>query len=66
MTQTTMAELGRSAYRAYGQVTDFKNFQGDPMPEWDDLGQHIQEAWMESAYSSYMQGWRHAREQPDA
>jgi hypothetical protein len=41
--------LGRLAYKAYGGVTDFKNFQGDPMPEWDALPAKIREAWQAAA-----------------
>lgn len=36
-------------YRAYGSVTDFKNYQGNPMPEWRDLPPKIQEAWRAAA-----------------
>lgn len=35
-----------SAYRAYGEVTGFKNYQGLPMPEWDALTDTIREAWV--------------------
>lgn len=38
--------LAKVAYRAYGAVTGFKNFRGDPMPEWADLGDTIQAAWI--------------------
>ena len=41
--------LAREAYKAYGAVTDFKNFQGNPMPEWDDLPQKIRDAWVAAA-----------------
>lgn len=37
--------IAKQAYAAYGKVTDFKNFRGEPMPEWEDLPQKIQEAW---------------------
>ena len=43
------ASLGRAAYHRYGQVTDFKNFRGDPMPKWEDLGEKIQQAWIAAA-----------------
>lgn len=33
------------AYQAYGQVTDFKNYQGLPMPSWSELPPKIREAW---------------------
>ena len=32
-------------YKVYGGVTDFKNFQGNPMPEWDALPNKIKLAW---------------------
>lgn len=37
--------LARLAYAAYGKTTDFKNFQGNPMPEFDNLPEKIKEAW---------------------
>jgi hypothetical protein len=42
-------ELARAAYAAYGEVTGHKNFRGDPMPDWDDLGDTIQRAWAGAA-----------------
>lgn len=41
-----MVERAKEAYRAYGSVTDFKNYQGLPMPEWDSLTEKIREAWI--------------------
>ena len=38
--------LAERSYTAYGQVTSFKNFKGDPMPEFDELPETIQEAWI--------------------
>ena len=37
--------LAMVAYHAYGSVTDHKNYQGLPMPEWDELPPKIQDAW---------------------
>jgi hypothetical protein len=37
--------LAQEAYKAYGGVTDWKNYQGLPMPKWEDLTPTIQEAW---------------------
>lgn len=37
--------IARSAYNAYGKVTEFKNYAGLPMPKWEDLTPKIQEAW---------------------
>lgn len=42
-------ELAKGAYEAYGGVTDHKNYQGLPMPEWDALTDKIKEAWMSAA-----------------
>lgn len=36
---------GEDLYNVYGSVTEFKNFQGNPMPEWKDLPEKIQLAW---------------------
>lgn len=36
---------GKNLYQVYGSVTDFKNYQGNPMPEWEDLPEKIQLAW---------------------
>ena len=41
--------LARLAYAAYGKVTGGKNFQGQPMPAFDDLGSTIQAAWRSGA-----------------
>ena len=38
--------LARIAYAAYGKTTDFKNFQGNPMPEFSVLPDKIKEAWL--------------------
>lgn len=46
---TTAETLAKVAYRAYGETTDFKNFRGEPMPEWNDLGERIQKAWVAAA-----------------
>jgi len=46
-----LEDLARMAYRAYGETTDFKNYQGLPMPTWDDLGERIQTAWRAAAES---------------
>jgi len=53
--QIVMAKL---AYAAYGQTTNFKNFQGNPMPNWDQLGDTIQAAWVSAsnAVASYLEG----------
>lgn len=39
------ATTGKELYQVYGDMVDFKNFQGNPMPEWEALPPKIQEAW---------------------
>lgn len=38
--------LARNMYQAYGNTTDFKNYQGHPMPTWEELPEKIKEAWI--------------------
>ncbi|MEU1407105.1 hypothetical protein ABZ471_32995 [Streptomyces sp. NPDC005728] len=38
-------ELAQAAYLAYGQATGGKNYRGEQMPPWEDLGSTIQTAW---------------------
>lgn len=47
----TLRQLAEEAYARYGSVTEFKNFRGDPMPAFADLGPKIQAAW-EAAVSA--------------
>lgn len=46
MTDDTFARI---AYRAYGDATGGLNYQGLPMPAWDNLGDTIQAAWIAAA-----------------
>ena len=41
--------LAQAAYAAYGKVVEYKNFKGDPMPEFADLPLKIQAAWIAAA-----------------
>ncbi len=48
--------IAEEAYRAYGIVTDFKNYQGLPMPTFDELSKTIKQAWVtacQQAVDSY-------------
>lgn len=45
----SVEDCAKEAYERYGSVTDFKNFQGNPMPKWDELPEKIQEAWKAAA-----------------
>lgn len=49
MTTTTPESRARIAYTAYGRKVNFRNFQGDPMPSFDELPQAIRDAWIASA-----------------
>jgi hypothetical protein len=49
ITEKELDWLARQAYRAYGQVTGFKNYQGHSMPDFDGLGETIQSAWRAAA-----------------
>lgn len=49
MTTTTPESRARIAYTAYGRVTEFKNFRGDPMPVFDELPEQIKQAWIAAA-----------------
>jgi hypothetical protein len=42
-------DFAKSAYKAYAANTGNKNFQGNPMPEWEQLPAAIQTAWEASA-----------------
>jgi hypothetical protein len=48
-TTTTPESRARIAYTAYGRVTGFKNFRGEPMPAFDDLPDQIKQAWTKAA-----------------
>jgi hypothetical protein len=40
-----MPDLAKIAYEAYGASTGGKNYQGLPMPPWDELPPAIRDAW---------------------
>ena len=40
-----MSERAKAAYAAYGEVVGWKNFRGDPMPQFNELPEVIQRAW---------------------
>ncbi len=46
---TKAIDLGRTGYEAYGKTTDFKNYQGLPMPDWEELPEQIRSAWVSAA-----------------
>lgn len=42
-------QLARRAYIAYGDSVGWRNHQGNPMPAWLDLPEHIRDAWTAAA-----------------
>ncbi|GEM_PF-3452032 len=44
-TDTTWKAIAPIAYNAYGSVVGFKNYQGHPMPSFDQLPETIKQAW---------------------
>lgn len=50
-------ELARVAYQAYGDSVEWKNYQGLPMPKYDDLGEKIQKAWIAASKAAAHSFW---------
>ncbi len=50
-------KLAKQSYYAYGSVTEFKNYQGLPMPEWEQLTDKIREAWKAAARYAFNEGF---------
>lgn len=48
-----LLECAIRAYDAYGEVTDHKNYQGLPMPKWDELTDKIRAAWVNAVKSVF-------------
>lgn len=46
-----MIDWGLIAYHAYGNRVAWKNFRGDPIPEWKDLGDEIRAGWDAAAHA---------------
>jgi hypothetical protein len=44
---------GQEAYRAYGDVVGWQNYQGLPMPSWENLTPKIREAWVAAAAAAH-------------
>lgn len=42
-------DLARIGYDAYGDRAEWKNYEGKPMPQWDELPQHIRDKWRSAA-----------------
>ena len=44
-----MKTLAQIAYEAYGDTVGWVNYQGLPMPKWNDLPEIIKDAWLAAA-----------------
>lgn len=49
-------DLVKRCYLAYCKSVEFKNFQGDKIPEFDDLPLKIQQAWHNAVAVAYLAG----------
>lgn len=57
LTYEEIEKLAKQSYYAYGNVTDFKNYQGLPMPKWEALTDKIREAWRAAARYAFSEGY---------
>lgn len=48
-TPIDLTEAAKIAYSAYGKTTDYKNYQGNPMPKFEDLPEAIRNAWINAS-----------------
>jgi hypothetical protein len=44
-----LGDLARIGYEAYGAEADWKAYNGEPMPQWDELPGHIHTKWTSAA-----------------
>lgn len=42
-------DLAQKAYEDYAEYTNWKNYQGLTMPQWEDLPEGVKNAWMNAA-----------------
>lgn len=56
--------FGEYAYQVYGNSVEWRNFQGNPMPLWEDLSDAIREAWEEVGDALYDIGYDDGRYDP--
>ncbi len=54
----SLEDVARAMYAAYGEITGHKNYLGNPMPDWADLGDTVQQAWLGAARVGYAWGYR--------
>ncbi len=56
--KATIARQAKLAYTAYGDSVGWVNHQGQPMPQFSDLGPAIQAAWRAAAWECFAAGYR--------
>jgi hypothetical protein len=49
MSHPSTMELAQVAYAAYGESTGHRTHDDRPMPDWEQLGDRVQQAWIEAA-----------------
>jgi hypothetical protein len=49
MPHPSTMELAKVAYAAYGESTDHRTHDDRPMPDWEQLGDRVQQAWIAAA-----------------
>lgn len=42
----TLVELAQRAYAVYGEAVGGVNVRGEPLPDWTDLGDTVQQGWI--------------------
>jgi hypothetical protein len=40
-----MSDLAKVAYEAYAEHQEWKNYQGNPIPQWEEVREDIKSAW---------------------
>ncbi len=60
MVPQELVDLARASFEAYCDAVGGRNYAGDPIPAWDDLGSTVQEGWIASTEFAYGTGFRDA------
>ena len=45
MDESRLPNLAQVAYEKYAQHQSWKNYQGNPIPQWDEVRADIKQAW---------------------
>lgn len=57
MNTPAMLSIAQAAYEAYGDSIAWTNFQGGPLPRWDELRPAVQESWVRAGFAA-ITAWR--------